>query len=93
MKRQLIRKLNCTLTKWVISLHQKGYTNDFLPVNTEKLKCVQSGETFAIGDLQVKLIDCEYDLLTHNYQYIHTIDTMVGYKGLLVTNGILKLNN
>jgi hypothetical protein len=88
-----IKKLNRTLTNWVISLHQKGYTDDFLPLGSEKLQCVQNGESFAIQDLRVRLIDCGYDLLTRTYQYIHTIDTQVGYRGLLITNGILPLTN
>ncbi|WP_175404064.1 hypothetical protein [Mucilaginibacter sp. PPCGB 2223] len=77
----------------MIRLHQIGYTDDFLAVNRDKLQCVQSGENFAISDLHVKLIDCGYDLLTRTYQYIHTIDTQVGYRGLLITNGILRLTN
>ena len=91
MKQLSAKKLNHTLTKRVISLHQEGYTDDFLPVNAEKLRCLQNGESFAIRDLQVNLIDCDYDRLTHTYQYIHTIDTEVGQRGLLVTNGIFTL--
>lgn len=86
------KKLNRTLTDWVISLHQRGYTDDFVPVNAEKVQCLQDGENFAIRDLRVNLVDCGYDLLTHTYQYIHTIDTQVGYRGLLITNGILTVH-
>jgi len=93
MKQYQLIKLNRTLTKWVISLHQEGYTDDFLTVNKQSIQCVQSGEKFDLCDLRVKLIDCGYDLLTHTYQYIHTIDTQIGYRGLLITNGILPLNN
>lgn len=92
MKTHPLRKMNADLTNWVINLHQIGYTDDFLPLNGSEVKCVQSGESFALNDLRVKLVDCAYDLLTHTYQYIHTIDTQVGYRGLLITNGILKLN-
>lgn len=92
MKQQTFKKLNHTLTNWVISLHQKGYTDDFLPINGEEVQCAQNGESFALKDLRVNLIDCGYDLLTRTYQYIHTIDTQVGYRGLLITNGILALN-
>lgn len=93
MKQHPLKKLNRSLTNWVISLHQKGYTDDFLPVNKEKVQCLQSGENFAIQDLRISLVDCSYDLLTHTYQYIHTIDTQVGYRGLLITNGILPLTS
>jgi hypothetical protein len=93
MKQQPLRILNTAMTNWVISLHQIGYTDDFLPLNSREVQCVQNGESFAIKDLRFNLIDCNYDLLTRSYQYIHTIDTGVGYRGLLITNGILGLNN
>jgi hypothetical protein len=93
MKQQPLKKLNSALTNWVISLHQIGYTDDFLPLNGREVQCVQNGESFAIKNLRVNLIDCNYDQLTRSYQYIHTIDTGVGYRGLLITNGILGLTN
>lgn len=93
MRKQPLKKLNSALTNWVISLHQNGYTDDFLPVSRDEVKCVQNGEHFAVKDLLVNLVDCSYDLLTRSYQYIHTIDTQVGYRGLLITNGILGLKN
>lgn len=92
MKRQPLKKLNITLTKWVINLHHKGYTDDFQPSGKERVRCLQSGESFALNDLRIKLIDCGYDLLTSTYQYLHTIDTQVGYRGLLITNGILPVS-
>lgn len=93
MKQHQLVKLNRNLTNWVINLHQEGYTDDFLPVDTKSIQCVQSGESFALCHLHIRLIACGYDLLTRNYQYIHTIDTQIGYRGLLITNGILPLNN
>jgi hypothetical protein len=91
MKQQPLKKLNSELTKWVISLHQNGYTDDFQVLNSGEIKCIQSSEHFAIKDLRVHLIDCNYDKLTNTYQYIHTIDTEAGLRGLLITSGILGL--
>lgn len=93
MKEHQSKKFNSALTNRVISLHQQGYTDDFLPLDKEKVKCIQNGESFALQHLQIQLIDCSYDLLTHTYQYVHTIDTYMGYRGLLITNGILPLTN
>lgn len=93
MKQHQLRKLNRDLTNCVISLHQKGYTDDFQSISTEKVQCIQNGECFTMRELRIKLIDCGYDLLTRTYKYIHTIDTEVGYRGLLITNGILALND
>jgi len=92
MKSQLMR-LNSSLTRKVISLHQNGYTTDFFRINNDQLQCLQTCETFRLSELQIYLIDCEYDLLTQSYQYIHTIETEIGYCGLLITNGIMPLNN
>ncbi|WP_316843924.1 hypothetical protein [Pedobacter psychrodurus] len=93
MKTQSLKKLNPTITNWVISLHQKGYTDDFLSITPEKLQCVQNGESFALVDLRINLVDCSFDNLTHTFQYIHTIETQVGCRGLLIMNGILPLHN
>jgi hypothetical protein len=93
MKQSPLKKMNSALTNFVISLHQIGYTDDFLPLNGREIQCVQSGESFAIKDLRVNLVDCNNDRLTRSYQYIHTIDTGIGYRGLLITNGIFGLAN
>lgn len=91
MQQKSLKKFNKGLTNRVISLHEQGYTDDFLPISNGEVQCVQNGESFAVKGLRVNLIDCSYDLLTHSYQYIHTIDTLAGYRGLLITNGILIL--
>jgi hypothetical protein len=93
MKKHSLKKLNSSLTNWVIRLHQIGYTDDFLPLKSGEVQCAQNGENFAIKDLRVSLIDCSYDMLTGSCQYIHTIDTQVGYRGLLITNRILGLSS
>jgi hypothetical protein len=93
MKQSPLKKMNSALTNFVISLYQIGYTDDFLPLNGREIQCLQSGESFAIKDLRVNLVDCNNDRLTRSYQYIHTIDTGIGYRGLLITNGILGLAN
>jgi hypothetical protein len=92
-KQKPLKPLNSVLTKRVISLHQIGYTDDFLPLNGLELQCLQSGESFAIKDLRINLIDSNYDRITRSYLYIHTIDTGVGCRGLLMTDGILGLAN
>jgi len=90
MKPQL-KQLNRCITKQVISLHHNGYTSDFLRIGKEQVQCLQTGELFLLSGLQICLIDCAYDLLTQSYQYIHTIETEIGYRGLLVTNGIMPI--
>ncbi|WP_162996334.1 hypothetical protein [Mucilaginibacter celer] len=82
------KKMNRTLTKWVIDLHGKGYTDDFLQVNNQRLRCIQNSEDFPITDLNIKVIDQGFDQLTQTYKYIHTIETMDGGKGLLVVEDV-----
>ncbi|MBC6110901.1 hypothetical protein ACFOG5_01385 [Pedobacter fastidiosus] len=91
MKQSSLKKLNLTLTDRIICLHQKGYTDDFLSINSEKLQCIQNGESFFIDDVRINLVDCGYDILTRSFQYIHTIDTQIGCRGLMILNGILPL--
>lgn len=82
------KKLNRTLTKWVIDLHGKGYINDFLQLNNQRLRCLQNSEDFPISDLNINVIDQGFDQLTRTYKYIHTIETMDGDKGLLVNEAL-----
>lgn len=82
------KKLNRTLTKWVIDLHGKGYINDFSQINNQRLRCVQNCEDFSIEDLNINVIDEAFDQLTQTYKYIHTIETMDGDRGLLVVEAL-----
>lgn len=82
------RKLNNALTQRVIDLHDQGYTNDFLPTPDHKFQCLQDSLDFSVEDLDIKIIDQQFDQLTNSYKYIHTIETINGHKGLLVTDFI-----
>ena len=82
------RKLNNALTRRVIDLHDRGYTNDFLPTTDNKFLCIQDSEDFSAGELDIKVIDQQFDQLTKTYKYIHTIETINGSKGLLVIDFI-----
>jgi hypothetical protein len=90
MKTYYSKTLNRSITQCVITLHQKGYTHDFLLTGTGQFQCIQSGESFDMHDLMVSMVDCGFDLLTNTHKYIHTIDTPDGSKGLLITNNILS---
>jgi hypothetical protein len=86
------RKLNNALTQRVIDLHDKGYTNDFSPTADHKFQCIQDSEDFSVEDLDIKVIDQQFDHLTKTYKYIHTIETVNGGKGLLITDFICTEN-
>ncbi|MFD0766904.1 hypothetical protein ACFQZI_18750 [Mucilaginibacter lutimaris] len=91
MNQNPTKKLNSSLTRHVINLHQLGYCHDFMPADRHCILCLQSGECFKMHTVHICLINCVYDHLKHTYQYIHTIDTEVGSRGLLITNGIMLL--
>ena len=82
------RKLNNAITRQVIALHDKGYTNDFLPTADHKLLCIQDSVDFSVEDLDIQVIDQQYDQLTKSFKYIHTIEANNGSKGLLITDFI-----
>ena len=82
------RKLNNALTQRVIDLHDKGYTNDFLAKDGRKFFCLQDAEDFSVEDLDIKVIDQQFDHLTKSYKYIHTIEAINGSKGLLIADFI-----
>jgi hypothetical protein len=86
--RNTARKVNNALTMSVIDLHDKGYTNDFLPMHNQHFLCLQDSLDFAVEDLNIEVIGQEYDQLTNSYKYIHTIEAINGAKGLLVTDSI-----
>ncbi|RWY46042.1 hypothetical protein [Mucilaginibacter gilvus] len=80
------RKLNNALTRRVIDLHDKGYTHDFLPMDGQHFLCLQDSVDFSVEDLNIQVIDHGFDQLSKTYKYIHTIETINGSKGLLVSD-------
>ncbi|MDB4999476.1 MAG: hypothetical protein JWP67_625 [Mucilaginibacter sp.] len=81
-------KLSNALTCKVIDLHDQGYINDFLPTSDHKLLCIQDCEDFSVEDIDIQVVDQQFDQLTNTYKYIHTIETINGSKGLMLTDFI-----
>jgi hypothetical protein len=82
------RKLNFLLTRRVIELHGQGYDHDFLVSGGRHLICLQNNKNFNVEDVNIKVVDQGYDQLSHNFKYIHTIDTGSGERGMLLTDEI-----
>jgi len=82
------RKLNFLLTRRVIELHGQGYDHDFLVSGGRHLICLQNNKNFNVEDVNIKVVDQGYDQLSHNFKYIHTIDTASGERGMLLTDEI-----
>jgi hypothetical protein len=82
------RKMNGSLTRKLIELHDKGYVNDFLLTAKKNLLCIQDEVIFPIEHAAVRLVYLGYDHLTNSFKYIHTIDTGTGEKGVLLADSI-----
>jgi hypothetical protein len=82
------RKLNFLLTRRVIELHGQGYDHDFLVSGGRHLICLQNNKNFNVEDVNIKVVDQGYDQLSHNFKYIHTIDTGSGERGMLLADEI-----
>ncbi|AMR32412.1 hypothetical protein A0256_13750 [Mucilaginibacter sp. PAMC 26640] len=80
------RKFNSALTMRVIDLHDQGYTDDFMPMKNRHFLCLQDSVDFAVEDLNIRVIAEAFDQQTKTTKYIHTIETINGSKGLLVSD-------
>jgi hypothetical protein len=80
--------MNCTLTKMIIYLHERGFTQDFcLAENPIRLYSALD-PNISFPSFSVLVINQFYDQLTNQYIYIHAIETHCGFKGLLLSNTI-----
>ena len=84
---------NAFLTKKIIALHQQGYDQDFRFAGDNLLVCLQTNKYYDLASVTHRLEDQQYDHLSHSFKYLHTIETGSGEKGILLTDGILTLNN
>lgn len=82
------RRLNGSITKRVIDLHNKGYHFDFLMLEDRILVCAQNNERLPAHAVQIQVVDQGYDQLTQSFKYIHTIDTGNGDLGVLLMDRI-----
>jgi len=81
-------KINGSITKKVIELHHIGYIFDFLMVDQEEVICLQDNKHFAKENVNVKVMGQGYDLFSHSFKYIHTIETSCGKWGLLLADKV-----
>jgi hypothetical protein len=80
--------MNCTLTKMIIYLHERGFTQDFcLSDNPVRLYSALEPD-ISFSSFSVLVINQFYDQLTNSYIYIHAIETHCGCRGLLLSNTI-----
>lgn len=84
---------NAFLTKKIIALHELGYVQDFQFAGDDLLVCIQTDKYYDLASVTLRLEDQQYDHLSYSFKYLHIIETSSGEKGILLTDGILTLNN
>ncbi|MBC6109404.1 hypothetical protein ACFOG5_03900 [Pedobacter fastidiosus] len=87
---RLPRKLNSSITKKVIELQDIGYDCDFLLLANGIVLCMQNNHTYPLNTVSVKQREHGYDLLSHSYKHVHTIETGNGERGVLLTENSLR---
>jgi hypothetical protein len=83
---------NALLTKKIIALHEQGYEQDFQFAGDDLLICMQTNKYYDLRSVSLRVEDKQYDFLSHSFQYLHTIETGSGEKGILLTAGIMILS-
>lgn len=82
------RKVNGSITRKVIELHNIGYVFDFSILDQQEVICLQDNKHFRKENVNVKVMGQGYDLFSHSFKYIHTIETSCGKWGLLLADEV-----
>jgi hypothetical protein len=80
-------RLNCSLTRMIVKLHEQGYAEDFIELAGDKYLCLNIGREFLLGGIEIRVVNQFFDKNTRTSKYLHTVDTLTGIKGILVSNG------
>ncbi|MFD2585204.1 hypothetical protein ACFSR6_22090 [Pedobacter vanadiisoli] len=81
-------RLNVSITKKVIELQEQGYDCDFLLLANGSLQCMQTNLNYPLSAVFIKEREHGYDLFSHSYKHVHTIETGNGERGVLLTEKI-----
>ena len=76
------------MTQKIIEMHGKGYELDFQIVEDPSVVCLQDNVAYSLERVQIRVVDQCFDRGSKRFQYIHTIETACGRKGLLVHESI-----
>jgi len=86
-----IRVVNRSLTNTIISLHDRGYIEDFLALTIGGKVVIKLGESGdpVITDFQISVINQFFDQLSMKFTYLHAVETSCGLKGIVLSNNVL----
>jgi hypothetical protein len=85
--------MNHLLTKMIIDLHEKGFTEDFCIGDDRTSLCSPHLKSLAFPVFTISIINQGYDQLTKCYKYVHAIETPCGIKGLLLSSRVFFNTN
>jgi len=76
--------LNNSLARTIIQLHESGFPEDFFALPNQRLLCSCTGSDFEITSIEVQVVYFYYDSLVGHYRSVHSVDTHMGLRGILV---------
>jgi hypothetical protein len=82
------RRIKSSITEKIIEMHHKGYVLDFHVGEDPSIICLQDNVAYSQDKVQIIVIDQCFDRMSKRFQYIHTIETACGRKGLLLNERI-----
>ena len=81
-------KVKPSLTRQIISLQQQGYCHDFVKLANNRFLCLTTGQEFTAPELDIKVLNQVFDPQKKQCAYLHSIDTAMGLKGLLLMDAL-----
>jgi hypothetical protein len=78
------RRQNASLTKMIINLHSRGFTEEFYIRDAKVFTFSTIYPEESISSFEVLLINQVFDELSGGYKYIHAIESDSGVRGLLL---------
>lgn len=81
-----MRLVNKGMTNKIITLHERGFTMDFVHCNGGRSICTQADPLSIFQDFLVLESGSYYDKLTFSEKFLYAIETSHGKKGILITD-------
>jgi len=78
------KRIKPAMTQKIIEMHGKGYELDFQIAEDPSVICLQDNVAYSRERVQIRVVDQCFDRVSKRFQYIHTIETACGRKGLLL---------
>jgi hypothetical protein len=85
--------MNHLLTKMIIELHEKGFTEDFFIAEDQSSLCSPNSKNLIFPFFAILIINQGYDQFAKCYKYVHAIETSCGIKGLLLSSQVFFNTN